>query len=68
VSLGEFGATLFVARPDWPTMPLAISRFLSRPGALNFGQAMAMATILMAVTAVVIVALERARVRGIGEL
>ena len=28
VSLGEFGATLFVARPDTPTIPIAISRFL----------------------------------------
>ena len=25
VSLGEFGATLFVARPDTPTIPIAIS-------------------------------------------
>src|SRR4029077_17605833 len=35
VSLGEFGATLFVARPDTPTIPIAISRFLARPGDLN---------------------------------
>ena len=28
VSLGEFGATLFIARPDWPTVPIAIQRFL----------------------------------------
>ena len=32
VSLGEFGATLFIARPDWPTVPIAIQRFLARPG------------------------------------
>jgi thiamine transport system permease protein len=47
ISLGEFGATTFLARPEYPTMPVAIFRFLSQPGALNYGQAMAMATILL---------------------
>lgn len=51
VSLGEFGATLFIVRPDAPTMPVAIFRLLSQPGALAFGQAMAMATMLMGLTA-----------------
>jgi thiamine transport system permease protein len=50
VSLGEFGATLFIVRPDAPTMPVAIYRLLSQPGVLAFGQAMAMATLLMVVT------------------
>ncbi|HTK16216.1 MAG TPA: iron ABC transporter permease [Acidimicrobiia bacterium] len=68
VSLGEFGATLFVARPDSPTIPIAISRFLARPGALNVGQAMAMSTILMVVTGVVVLAIEQVRVRQLGEL
>jgi thiamine transport system permease protein len=68
VSLGEFGATLFVARPDSPTIPIAISRFLSRPGALNVGQAMAMSTILMIVTGAVVLAIEQVRVRQLGEL
>ena len=49
ISLGEFGATTFLARPDAPTLPVAIFRFLSQPGALNYGQALAMATLLMAV-------------------
>ena len=66
VSLGEFGATIFLARPDTPTMPIAIFRFLARPGALNVGQAMAMSTLLMLVTAVVIASIERARVGSIG--
>lgn len=48
ISLGEFGATLLIARPEYPTIPVAIERFLSQPGGLNYGQAMAMATILMA--------------------
>jgi thiamine transport system permease protein len=62
VSLGEFGATLFITRPDTPTMPVAIERFLSRPGELNVGQSLAMATILMVVTAALILLVERARV------
>ena len=37
VSLGEFGATVFLARPDTPTLPVAIVRLLGRPGASNFG-------------------------------
>ena len=33
ISLGEFGATVFVARGDHPTVPIAIYRFLGSPGA-----------------------------------
>ena len=50
ISLGEFGATVFVARPQTPTMPLAIYRLLGQPGSLNYGQAMAMSCLLMLVT------------------
>ena len=31
VSLGEFGATLLITRPEYPTIPIAVSRFLSQP-------------------------------------
>ncbi len=68
VSLGEFGATLFIARPDWPTVPIAIQRFLARPGEINVDQALAMSVILMLLTAVVVFAIERVRVRDLGEL
>ncbi|MBA4421161.1 MAG: iron ABC transporter permease [Anaerolinea sp.] len=51
ISLGEFGATTFLARPEFPTLPVAIFRFLSLPGGMNYGQAMAMSTILMLVCA-----------------
>ncbi len=61
VSLGEFGATLFIVRPDTPTMPIAIFRLLSQPGALAFGQAMAMATLLMLVTGVAVTLVDRLR-------
>lgn len=67
ISLGEFGATSFIARPDTPTLPIAIFRLLGRPGTLNFGQAMAMSTILMAVTAAAILAVDRFRLRDVGE-
>ena len=49
-SMGEFGATLLIARPEYPTIPVAIFRYLGQPGALNYGQALAMSTVLMAVT------------------
>lgn len=59
LSLGEFGATSFIARPEYPTLPVAIYRFLSRPGALNYGQAMAVATLLMALCALSLILLEK---------
>jgi thiamine transport system permease protein len=59
ISLGEFGATSFLSRPEYPTLPVAIFRFLSQPGAMNYGQALAMATILLLVCAFSIFLLER---------
>jgi len=47
ISLGEFGATTFLSRSGYPTIPIAIFRFLTQPGQMNYGQAMAMSTILM---------------------
>ncbi|HET9909374.1 MAG TPA: iron ABC transporter permease [Anaerolineales bacterium] len=67
ISLGEFGATLLISRPDYPTIPVAIERFLSQPGGLNYGQAMAMATILMTLTTLSILLIERFRLPNAGE-
>jgi len=67
VSLGEFGATAFIARPEHPTLPTAIVRYLSRPGAANFGQAMAMSTILMGVTVCAVLVIERFRIGDTGD-
>ncbi|MFJ3197534.1 ABC transporter permease [Streptomyces griseoviridis] len=67
VSLGEFGATVFIARPDNPTLPVAVARLLGRPGDLNYGQAMALSTILMVVCAVALLVLERLRTDRSGE-
>ncbi|WP_277441356.1 iron ABC transporter permease [Streptomyces sp. SPB162] len=61
VSLGEFGATVFIARPDNPTLPVAVARLLGRAGELNYGQAMALSTVLMLVCAGALLALERLR-------
>jgi thiamine transport system permease protein len=64
VSLGEFGAASLLARPEYPTLPTAIYRFLSQPGALNYGQAMAMATLLMFLTGLGIFFIEKLRPTG----
>ncbi|MGW0150039.1 ABC transporter permease [Streptomyces sp. NPDC003333] len=67
VSLGEFGATVFIARPDNPTLPVAVARLLGRAGDLNYGQAMALSTVLMVVCAVALLVLERLRTDRTGE-
>ena len=67
VSLGEFGATLLITRPEYPTIPIAIQRFLAQPGGLNYGQAMAMATVLMLLTTLAILAIEKLRLSDSGE-
>jgi len=64
VSLGEFGATLFIVRPDNPTMPIAIYRLLGQPGSLAFGQAMAMASLLMVLVAAAAFLIDRVRLGG----
>jgi thiamine transport system permease protein len=67
VSLGEFGAASLLARPEYPTLPTAIFTFLSHPGPLNYGQAMAMATLLMLFTGLGIFFIEKLRLPGTGE-
>ncbi|WP_422070616.1 ABC transporter permease [Streptomyces orinoci] len=67
VSLGEFGATVFIARPDHPTLPVAVARLLARPGELTYGQAMALSTVLMLVCAAALLVLERVRTDRTGE-
>ena len=64
VALGEFGATVFVVRADWPTVPVAIFRFLGRPGEDNVGAAMALCVVLMGLVAAVALVSERVLVRG----
>ena len=67
ISLGEFGATSFLARPDSPTLPVVIYRLIGRPGADNFGMALAASVILAVVTAAVMMISERLRGSEAGE-
>lgn len=66
VSLGEFGATSFLARTDNPTLPVVIYLLISRPGEQNFGMAMAASVILAGATALVMLAVDRLRVGSMG--
>jgi len=63
VSLGEFGATSFIARPEYPTLPVAIFRFLSQPGEMNYGQSMAMAAILMVICAAAVLVIDQIEIK-----
>jgi thiamine transport system permease protein len=67
VSMGEFGATLLLARPEYPTIPVVIYRLLGLPGATNYGQALALSTILMLITGLCFILLERVRYHDLGE-
>jgi thiamine transport system permease protein len=67
ISLGEFGATALIARPEYPTVPVAIYRLISKPGALNYGQALALSTILMLIAGAGMLVIERLRIADVGE-
>lgn len=66
ISLGEFGATSFLARIDHPTLPVLIYRLLGTPGPHNYGMALAASVILALATATVMFLVERLRVPGVG--
>lgn len=68
VSLGEFGATSFLARPDLPTLPVVIFRLIGQPGADNYGMALAASVVLAVLTAGVMALAERFRGPAGGEL
>ncbi len=67
VSLGEFGATSILSRPEFPTIPVAIFRYLGLPGAQNYGQALALSTILMLFCSAGILVIENLRVGDVAE-
>lgn len=60
-SLGEFGATSFLARPDNPTLTVLIFRLFGRPGAENYGSALAASVVLAGLAGITMAAAERAR-------
>jgi thiamine transport system permease protein len=66
ISLGEFGATSFIARPNTATMPVMIVRLLSRPGSASFAMALALAVILAGLTAVIVLWIDRLQFGEIG--
>lgn len=59
ISLGEFGATAFVARPADPTLPLLVYRALGRPGTGDVAAAGSL--LLMVVTVLAVLAVDRFR-------
>lgn len=67
VALGEFGATSFLARPTSPTLPVAISSLISRPGELNNQMAYAACALLMLVTVAVVAVIDRLGTGTVGE-
>ena len=66
VSLGEFGATAFLARDEHPTLPVVIYQLIGRPGTDNYGMALAASVVLAATTALVVLLVERLRVPSLG--
>ncbi len=67
VTIGEFGATVFLASPADPTLPVAISRLLARPGAVTVAAAYAAGALLLMLTVAVVVAIDRVRLnRAVG--
>ena len=67
VSMGEFGASLFVAQRESVTMPVVIYRLLGDPGFASYRGALAMSVLLMLVCAGGFIFIERLRVAGLGE-
>ncbi|MDY5160638.1 ABC transporter permease [Actinotignum urinale] len=58
MSLGEFGATSFLASGDTVTLPVVIAQLLGKPGAENYGAALAGAVLLGGLTALLMGACE----------
>lgn len=54
ISIGEFGAANFLAYGDQATLPIVLYQLISRPGAQNYGMAMAASSLLILFVALVI--------------
>ncbi|QKT09214.1 iron ABC transporter permease [Gordonia sp. X0973] len=67
LSLGEFGATSFLVRPDTTTLPVMIGTALNRPGEANLATAMACSVVLVLATALAVAVVEMVR-PGAGSL
>ena len=67
ISMGEFGASLLITRPEHATIPVHIYRYLSQPGQANFEHAIAMSCILMLMATLGFILIEKLRYRGWGD-
>jgi thiamine transport system permease protein len=67
--IGEFGAASLLAFGDQATLPTVLYALISRPGSTNYGMAMAVSAILIALTFTLVLAVSsqkpRRRVRGV---
>ena len=61
VSLGEFGATAFLVRPDAQTLPVAIAALVGHPDPASYGAALAASVLLGTLAAGIMVLAERWR-------
>ncbi len=59
VSLGEFGATIFLARAELPTLPMLVYRALGQPGEVNRGVAYAASVVLAVTVAATVLSADR---------
>ena len=59
ISLGEFGASSFLANGSQATVPTLLYRLIARPGEQNYGMAMAVSAILIVLSALVVYLLSR---------
>lgn len=66
--LGEFGATVFVARSGRVTLPVLLQRLMARPGGVGYGQAMALAVVLVVLCGCALSLAERLGGREAGDL
>lgn len=57
VSLGEFGVASLLTFADQSTIPVLMYQLISRPGAQNYGMALAVASILTLLTVVIVLSL-----------
>lgn len=64
VSLGEFGATAFLVRPDAQTLPVAIAALVGHPAAESYGAALAASVVLGVLAAGIMMLAERWRIDG----
>ena len=59
ISIGEFGAANFLAYGDQGTLPIILYQLISRPGAQNYGMAMAASSLLILFVALIIYLITR---------